>query len=91
MGIERRERERETEWRGPFRVPPAGFLLSASLPFAADVAAAAAAAAAAVGERVAVGIVSVVGFPRELESWDGWWDLIVAGFHSVFGLAVVLG
>ena len=87
MGIERRERERETEWRGPFRVPPAGFLLSASLPFAAAVAV----AAAAVGERVAVGIVSVVGFPRELESWDGWWDLIVAGFHSVFGLAVVLG
>ena len=68
-------------------MPPAGFLLSASLPFAAAVVA----AAAAVGERVAVGIVSVVGFPRELESWDGWWDLIVAGFHSVFGLAVVLG
>ena len=67
-------------------MPPAGFLLSASLPFAAAVA-----AAAAAGERGAVGIVSVVGFPRELESWDGWWDLIVAGFHSVFGLAVVLG
>ena len=68
-------------------MPPAGFLLSASLLFAAAVAA----AAAAVGERVAVGIVSVVGFPRELESWDGWWDWIVAGFHSVAALAAVLG